>query len=196
MLYKITKTVILTLLLVTSLKAVDTNRYFIGTSIGYSFMSVKQNDITGSMILGTKPDDTGVNLNLELGYNFTEDTFFTIGLNHQRYNDIKLYNYLVSYNLRLKNISYNPYIGIVGGISYIELTRGHINSPLLDTKGKEFAIGAQVGFEYPLKNNFLLYGQYQLLKAEHKTSLESTPAKSELIRDWYNNLSIGVRWKF
>ncbi|MCK5109985.1 MAG: hypothetical protein KAQ94_00570 [Arcobacteraceae bacterium] len=171
-------------------------KYFIGVSAGYSQMKVIQNDKVGSLSLGTQPDEKGLNLNLELGYKYNSNYFSTVSYSLIKYNDIKLHNYLASYNKVFNDIRYKPYLGIVGGISYIELTKSHINSQLTDKTGQRFAIGFQTGFEKELYKSFNFFTQYQYIKAKHLTSLESSNAKSELIRDNYSNLSFGIRWGF
>jgi hypothetical protein len=180
-------------------KVVETtndNKYFLAVSTGLSQMSVKQNDKVGSFpILSLQPDTQGMNLNVELGYNYTKDTFVTVGLHHQKYNDINLYNYLVSYNKKL-DYKYNPYIGVIAGISYIELTKSHINSTLPDKQGRELVYGLQTGLEHKLKKDLTLFTNFQYLKANHKTELLSRPAESEFERDDYTSISFGVRWEF
>ena len=177
-------------------KAVNKDKkYFLEVSTGLSVMSVSQYDRTGSMTL-KKPDDKGFNLNFAVGYNYSKDTFATVGVYHHKYSDTKFYNYLVTYNKKLKDMPYNAYAGLVGGISYIEITKAQINAPILKSKSRKLALGVQVGFEEPLEKDLTLFGQYRYLKAEHTTSLESNPAKSDLIRDDYSTFSIGVRWSF
>ena len=171
-------------------------KYFLEVSTGLSMMSVSQYDRTGSMTLGSQPDDKGLNLNLAIGYNYNKDTFSTFGLYHHRYSDTKFYNYLFTYNKRLKDMPYNAYVGLVSGISYIEITKAQINAPILKPKSRKLALGVQVGFEESLDKDLILFGQYRYLKAKHTTSLESNPAKSDLIRDNYSTFSVGLRWSF
>ena len=52
----------------------------------------------------------------------------------------------------------------------------------------------QVGIEYMLDTNLRLVGEYQLLKAEHKTTISSYPSEIELLRDYHATLSLGVMW--
>lgn len=174
---------------------VENKKYFIGLSTGSSKMDVTQNDKIGSISIGTPLDNKGSNFNIELGYRYNLKYFSTISYSLIKYNDIKLHNYLVSYNKVFDN-QYNPYLGLVGGVSYIELTKSHINSSLPDEKGRKFAIGVQGGLEINIDKNLDFFFQYQYLKAKHITIVESSPARSEFARDNHSNLSIGIRWIF
>lgn len=189
------KKTILLLTTIVSLNASEiSSKYFYEVSTGLSHMSVKQNDQIGSIILGESPDKNGYNLNMNLGYNYSDDTFVTIGLNHQAYHEVKLYNYLASYNKRL-DYQYNPYVGIVGGVSYIELTKSPMPSvPIMDELGRRLALGFQMGTEHKLDKKYTLFTQYQYLHAKHKTKLVSNPAVSQLVQNDYSSFSIGVRW--
>ena len=169
--------------------------YFIGASIGLSKMSVEKNGNT-FVILSSQPDKSGINYNLELGYQYSKDIFSTVSYSLIRYNDIKLHNYLASYNKVLHDIEYKPYVGLVGGISYIQLTRSHINSTLPDTKGRRLAVGFQVGIEKEIEKDLVFFTQYQFLKAKHKTALKSGSNSDEFVRDNYSNLNFGIRKKF
>ena len=194
MIKNIIKITIISLALISSLNAKE-DKYFLSVSGGLSIMSVSQNNQVGSIDLGTKPDTKGLNLNFEVGYNYTPNTFATAGISYLKYSDVKLYNYLVSYNKRLKEMPYNTYIGLVGGISNIELTKSLMGGATpSDSSGRELAIGIQIGFEKKLDNDLIFFAQYQFLKAKHTTTLESSPARSELIRDNFSNISFGVRW--
>ena len=194
MIKKIIKISLISLALLSSLNASD-HKYFLGLSTGISTMTVDKKDQVGSVSLITQPDDNGASFNLELGFSYNLTTFMTIGVNHQKYNDIKLYNYLISFNKKIKPIP-SLYAGVLLGMSYIELTKEHIDLPILDKRGKKFAIGAQIGYEKTINNNLIFFTQYQYLKAKHKTLLETTTASSELVRDNYSIISVGIRWKF
>jgi len=92
---------------------------------------------------------------------------------------------------------YDVYVGVVGGISFIEITKSPIaNLDISDAKGRKFALGFQTGFEYPLENNLKFFTQYQYLKAEHKTNIHSKTANAQTMRDNYSNISFGLRWNF
>ena len=156
-------------------------------------MSVTQTDQIGSIYLGTKPEDKGLTLNIGLGYHYSFDYFSTIDLDYKDYNDVRLYNYIVTLN---KKLSDSVYLGIIGGISNIELRKKQISLPLSDKYGKEYLYGLQLGYEYLIQNNYSIYLQYRYSKAKHITSLESAPVASNLIRDDYSSFLFGFKWMF
>jgi opacity protein-like surface antigen len=180
-----------------SKKAKKETKTFLGVALGLSKQKVTQNDRVGGFpILSNQPDESGYNILVEYGYRYNDNDFSTISFMNTHYNDIKLYNLLISHNFSYQYENINPYIGIVGGFSFIELTRSHINSTLPDEKGREFTLGFQAGAEYTYDKNIVLFGQYQYLKLEHKTNLYSGTAISEFQRDKHQNINFGIRWKF
>lgn len=191
----IKRILIISMTLVTFLSAND-DKYFVGVSIGASKLSVSQNDKVGSISLGTQPDTEGVNANIEIGYKHNMEFFSTLSYSQVKYSEVKLHNYLISYNKTFNKSSYKPYIGVVAGISYIELRKSLINGNTIDKEGKKSVIGVQTGFEKELNDHLVFFSQYQFLKAKHSTSVESNSAKSELIRDNYSNISLGLRLSF
>ena len=170
------------------------SKIFFGIEATYTMMNVTKKDKVGTISLAKSPSESGYGLNAEIGYNYMSDIFFTAALRYQHYDDVNLYNSLVSINKRFIYNDIRPYVGIVGGLSTIELIQAHTALPLDDTLGNQIALGLQIGVEYMLVNDLLLVGEYQLLKAEHTTTISSSPAKIELIRDYYSTFSFGVRW--
>jgi len=180
--------------LLASMVYASNNKYFIGVSTGMAYMNVTKTDQTGSLVLTNQPSTKGIGINIETGYEFNKSIFMTGEIEYQKYDDVKLYNYLISLNKRLTSIPI--YLGIVTGMSTIELTKSHINLPITDKIGKSFAIGCQIGYEKPINNKFSIFTQYRFLKASHKTILKTQSAQSELVRDDYSTLNIGFRWRY
>ena len=174
-------------------KATEDDLFF-GVEAAYTMMSVTQKDKVGTITLAKNPATSGYGLNAEIGYNYRADIFATAEFNYQHYDDVNLYNSLLSLNKRFIYGELRPYVGVVGGVSTIQLTKSHTALPLNDTIGNQIAIGVQVGVEYMLETNLRLVGEYQLLKAEHKTTISSYPAEIELLRDYHSIFSLGVRW--
>ena len=200
MINKIIKIALIGSTLVLSLGATDIskeNKYFLGISTGISHISSEYSNLEGSFSNVTKPDRSGLNLALELGYKYDKSTFSTVSYNYIQFSDAKLHNYLVSYNKKLQDMPYNMYVGVVAGISYLDLTKSPVaNLPITDGSGGKFAIGFQTGFEYKLSKDLRLFTQYQYLKAKHTTNITSGTARAETTRDNLSNLNFGIRWSF
>ncbi len=173
------------------------NKYFLGVSSGISHLFTEYSNISGSFSNTKEADTSGLNLAIELGYKYDKNTFSTVSYNYIQFSDAKLYNYLVSYNKVLENAPYDMYVGVVTGMSYLELTKSPVsNLPISDGRGGKFAIGFQTGFEHKLSKDLTFVTQYQYLKAKHTTSIASGTASAEIVRDNFSNLNFGVRWSF
>ncbi len=171
--------------------------FFLSLSAGVSSMSVSQNNITGSTVLETKPDDMSFNIEVALGYRFNEDSFSTLSISYIEYDDVTNYNYLGSYNRIFFNTqTLKPYIGVLAGISSLELTKSSVNGKITDAKNSIFAYGVQIGLEQELSNHFRIFAQFQYLKAEQTTSFNLLSGEFELTRDHYLNLNAGMRYEF
>lgn len=173
----------------------ELNNFFIGASIGFSTISVKQEDITGSIVLANKLDEEGLNLNLELGYIFEDKNFSTISLGMSNYDDIDLYTLLASYNY-LFDYSYNPYLGVSAGVQYMKLTKAHTSAGLNEETGYNMAYGINAGIQKNINKNYLWFLEYKYLKSEHNTEVNISPAKTNIKRDNHHNLNIGIRYLF
>lgn len=167
---------------------------FFGIQAAYSMMSVNKNDTINATTLSQKISERGYSFNAEIGYNYTPDIFVTTEFNYQYYNDVNVYNSLLSFNKRFIYKSIQPYLGLIGGLSTIQLTKSHTESPLNDTTGNQIAVGLQAGIEYMIDTNLCLLAEYQILKAEHATNIYSNPSEIELLRDYHSMFSVGLRW--
>ena len=172
------------------------NQYnsFIGFSLGLSHMNVDKNNINGNINLLTKPDTNGYNGTIEAGIK-NKDYFYALGYSYIKYNDALLENILISAN-KIFDYKLNPYIGVIGGVSMIKLTKSHINSTIPKSKGEQFVYGLQTGIQYPLIDKFSLHTSLQYLYLKHKTVLKVLPAQAELERKNHINLNIGIRYDF
>ena len=177
-------------------KLVKDKKYFLEVSQGITIQSVKQKDISGSIILANEPDTKAIDVSWALGYYLDSQNSVGFEMQYQKYNDINYFNYLLTFNRYLNE---SVYVGLVTGISYIELTKSHINSSLLDKSGSQsLAYGLQLGYEYPYSKDFLTFVQYRYLKAQHVTDLlpYQTTNHSQLIRDHQSTISFGFKYIF
>lgn len=170
-------------------------KLFIGLSLGFTKLSKNKIDKKGSIVSANPIDDNTLNLNIEIGYNYSKNYFSTLSYTQAFYDDIDTYDYLISFNKRF-SYSYSPYIGILGGVSYIKLTKSHLNLSIPDKRGRSVALGLQAGIEKNISQYFKLFVNYKYLKVEHKTNLLINTVKSEISRDHFNSLNFGLRYSF
>ncbi len=172
-------------------------KYFVGALLGYTKLDATYNKINGAFYPISKSDESGLNFGWEAGYNIDKNSFTSVSYNQINLDDAKLYNYLISYNRILKDVPYNTYVGILGGISYIEVSSSPVNNlNNEDVKGRTTAIGVQIGATYKITTNINFFTQYQYLKAKHITHLVSHNTTAKVVRDDFNNINFGVRWGF
>ena len=193
MIKNIVKTTIISLTLMSSLSASSNNDYFIGVSAGLSQLTTSQDDISGSIELGTKPDTKGENLTLEVGKRLSSYSFTTASYSYVKYSDIELHNYLVSYNYQSKN---GIYMGMLAGASDFKASKSLMNGNIAENGRAKLALGFQIGYKIEINRSFAFFTQYQILAVNHKVKLQSGTAESELNRDNFSNLNAGFRYSF
>ena len=173
----------------------QSNKYFVDAAVGITNISLDYNAISGSFSPIESSDKSGYNLAINLGYNYSKNTFSTIGYSYIKLSNIKLSNFLVSYNKRFLNMPYGLYGGLVGGVSYGTILKIPVaNLPALDKTTTSYVYGAQLGSEYKLKNNLTFFTQFQYLRADNKINLISGGAKAEIHRDNIYSLMFGFRF--
>ena len=178
-------------------KNTEQSKYFLGVALGFTHLDTSYNKVNGAFSPVNSSDKNGYNFGWEVGYNIDENSFTTLSYNQINLDDAKLYNYLLSYNRRLADLPYNTYVGVLGGISYIETTKSPVaNLNNTDAKGKTNILGVQVGSEYKIQKDLNFFAQYQFLKVKHTTNIVSGTAKATVQRDNISNLMFGIRWNF
>ena len=169
-------------------------KHFIGMNLGMTTLKATQNNLTADkMILKNKPDTSGTSITLEAGEILSKNRFRTISYSYIKHDEVVFQNYLLSYNYRYNK---NIYAGVVGGVSFIDITKSLVSGKRLYSSGKKMAYGVQIGYERKIKNNITLVAQYQFLKTGHNTALSSVTNNAELIRDNHSNITFGIRMPF
>jgi len=169
-------------------------KYFIGINLGLTTLKATQSNLTADkMILKDKPDTSGTSITLEVSEILSKNRFRTISYSYIKHNEVKFQNYLLSYNHRLNN---EIYIGVVGGVSFINITKSLVGGTKFASNGYKIARGVQIGYEKKIKNNITLVAQYQFLKTGHNTALSSLTDKAQIIRDNHTNITFGIRMPF
>ena len=171
-------------------------RYFVGASLGVAKLGTSYTPMRGSFDLNPT-DTTAASLGAEAGYTLDNEDFMSVEYSRVKLNDATLDNFLLSYNYTLAKPKYDLYVGVVAGISYIDVTKAPAaDLDAKDVTGRSFAYGVQAGMEYPLEEDLTLYTQYRYLRLDHTTHLLSALGKADLTRESLQTLSFGVRKAF
>jgi len=190
-----TKIILLSLLLFVSLNANEKN-FFISQGVGISKHKVIITNKTGNIILDNQPSNTGNSLNLELGYRYSNNYFSTFSYSNLSYTEIEINNVLISFNKRFKVYSFDPYVGILYGTSNLKLKKSLINGSTKQDDGQSNIYGIQFAIQKKVNTNSYIYLQYKYLKTNHKRVIQKSGDISELSRDNFNNISLGIKYDF
>jgi opacity protein-like surface antigen len=193
---KLLKTTLLASLL-TSAIAIADNGTFAGVSVGYTKLNIKQEDKTGSIILGNKIEESGYNAIFQAGYNYCENIDVTINYQRVIQDDTYQNNFFIGseYSLQKQN-NFTPYIGAQLGYSELHWDKNPLNTTTNDYTSGSYLVGATLGATYPLNEKVDLNINYNIQYTDHTTHLESAPAKSELTHDISHSFNLGVRYSF
>ena len=156
-------------------------------------MSAEKNDITGSISLSRQIDEKTVNISIEAGVQY-QSYIYSLAYSKIKYNDIQLDNFLILASRTFDYKYFTPYIGLNLGMSFIELTKSHINSSIYTSRGKRTIYGLQVGLNKDISKDISFHTYVQYLKMNHKTALKAGLAESEILRNDNVNLNIGFRY--
>ena len=177
---------------------VTDGKYFFGGYLGLSRIDVEKNNINGSISVTRIPDTNGMHIGGEIGYRYNTKTFSTLSYTKAIFDDVDFDNMLFTINRKFFEDYPELYLGLVGGISYMEDKKKHIAGSITDTYGsKSPAYGAQIGYEDDLKKDgYSWFVRFRYLKAKHRTNLIYFSIKSEHIRDHQTHISLGIRYNF
>lgn len=178
------------------IKVEKENKYFFAVGLGYSKFNSQKNDKIGAISLMNEMDDSGLNLNFELGYNYSMNRYISLILNANNFDNVNVYNYLLSYNYKFNTPYVNPYIGALVGFSYMDVKKSLTNLKVSDSDGIKFAYGLQAGLIKDISKKSAIALGYRYIKAEHKTLLEVDALESEIIRDDFSTIDLSYRYKF
>ncbi len=175
-------------------KPKDNYYSFIGLSLGYSTMNVTKQNITGDLQLSEELSYKTINNNIEIGLKNKKATF-TINYENLKYKDVTFNRYLIG-AFKSLNYTYKPYVGVLLGVSYIKLTKSHINAKIIKKEGKVTTYGAQFGIDKQISKKFSFHSYIRYLNAKHNTLLKSSTQESQILRNQHLNINIGIRYLF
>jgi len=190
-----TKIILSTLLLLSTLSASET-KFFLAQGIGLSKHKVTVNNKVGNVVLDQKPTSSGKSTNFEFGYTHTKDYFSTFQYSTLSYTEIDIQNIILTFNKKYIFSSFDTYVGVAAGISKTKLNTSLINGVTTTKTGQSNIYGIQTGIDKALNEGAYIYVQYQFLKTNQKRIIKKSGSISELKRDNYSNVSIGVKFTF
>ena len=167
---------------------------FVGISAGYSYMDAKKNNIVGNIPLNEDISTNGMNVSFEFGIRYPK-YFYTLNYENINYDDVEFNRFLLG-AFKTFDYKYNPYIGVLAGMSFIELKKSHFNTTIPKAMGKSNAFGIQFGLEHKIYNNISFNPYIRYINTDHKTILKANPARAKIIRNNNIDLNIGFRYDF
>jgi len=176
-------------LLLSNDKLLDSS--FVGLSTGYVYAD---NEKDGSIEPDYKLDNSAMSYGVELGYRASENIFYTMNYSKYYFESRSFDNYYLSANylFDLGKDKFSLYVGAIGGWGSILWRDDPINSIETSEKRSEnYLVGAQVGFEYTIKEDLFLYYTYIYSYSPQDTLLYETTTISDSHR---HNGVIGFRY--
>jgi len=173
---------------------IRTYNNFIGISAGYSYVDAKKSNIIGNIPLNENISTNGMNISFEFGIRYPK-YFYTLNYENINYSDVKFNRFFIG-AFKPFTYKYNPYIGILAGMSFIELKKAHFNTTIPKGIGKSNAFGLQFGLENKIYKNWTFNPYIRYVNTNHKTILKANPAKAEIIRNNNIDINIGLRYDF
>jgi len=174
------------------IKEITTDKnWFIGGSIGYIGLDVSQeplNNIATNFI----PENEGISYGIELGFNYSNNIFYTINYDYLDLDQAFMQNITASINYKINGF----YAGVVAGMSSFEWDEAPTPTPIYEDTSDEFIYGVKLGYDYPINDNLIVYAQYQFLQTEHLTDITSGDNKSEILYENINHSTIGIKYQF
>ena len=175
------------------LEKLDRDKLFLVLTTGYSKIEISTTLNSGALSSGAL-DDSGLNFDIGLGYRYNSDIFTTANISRTILDIVDFTNFYLTINRQYNDKPYKPYIGAIVGYSEIVYTHDLLKTTTSkSSKGGRFFSGIQAGITKKLKDKTNLIVQYQLLKYDHKSNINSN---DNLQHKWQNNLMIGVRYDF
>jgi len=173
------------------------NDFFIGTALGLLYANTKEKSLTGAIELDSAVSTTGVSVNLEGGYYFSKHIFMTLNYHYLLLDDSNFNNIFMSINYEfLKEKTVSPYVGILGGYSFLNWSEYPISSLQSDATSSSLMSGIVMGANVEIVNSLDLFIRYQVWIMNHTTTLENSQGKMQIEHDFGHNASLGVRFKF
>lgn len=172
------------------------HKYFIDGNIGLAKVTV-DSSVNDTHFLSDALDDTGLILDVGIGYRITPNWFIEASAQHTSLDYLSITNWYGSVNYQFTGSDLNPYVGFVAGYSDLKWDTAPLdnsNSATEDKNANEYFVGGQIGLEYKVSERVSVNTLYQYLS--NNEEIVTYVNGQELKHKDQNNFIIGVRYAF
>jgi hypothetical protein len=175
----------------------DDDNFFVGLDLGYGNSTSNHIGKEGSVVAKAPYEDFG-SYGLNLGYEFRNGIFCTLGYSQIMNGDIIMDNIYLTLNYKfLTYYNFSPYFGLFIGNSYLKWNMYPIENPTsFDDQSTSVLTGAQFGVSYPIDDKISLSLAYRVAAMDHVSTLEVPGSSSELHHKRLDNILFGIQYKF
>jgi len=175
----------------------DDNNFFVGLDLGYSNSTSNHIGKEGSVV-AKAPYEDFASYGLDLGYEFRNGIFCTLGYSQIMNGDIIMDNIYLTLNYKFTTYyNFSPYFGLVVGNSYLKWNMYPIENPTsFDDQSTSLLTGAQFGLRYPINDEISFSLAYRVAAMDHVSTLEVPGSSSELHHKRLDNILFGIQYKF
>ncbi len=173
------------------------DNFFVGLDLGYSNSTSNHIGKEGSVVAEAPYEDFG-SYGLDLGYEFRNGIFCTLGYSQTVNGDIIMDNIYLTLNYKfLTYYNFSPYFGLFVGNSYLKWNMYPIENPTsFDDQSTSILTGAQFGVSYPINDEISISLAYRVAAMDHVSKLEIPSSSSELHHKRLDNIFFGIQYKF
>jgi len=182
-------------------QSADSAYFFINASIAYLNLPYEYSVQTEGVTLNAI-DTKGLGYIVEAGYNFENNIFLTIGAMSFTSNANSITNIYSSFNYKVLIDNFEPYIGILAGLSTLSWSKPPIPDSS-SSSSSSLLYGLQGGLNYNTGfNDLTLFLNYQYSVINYKTPLTivnqsgTIASSSSLTQNLIHGLNIGVQYRF
>ncbi len=167
------------------------NFTFVGLNGGYA---LSESSKSGPVEPDFEIEDSGASYGFEIGYRASQSVFYAMNYSKYYFESRSFDNYYLSANyiFDLNKENFSLYVGALAGTSTILWREDPVVS--MDTsngRSSSYLVGAQVGFEYTVEEDFFLYYSYVYNYSPQDTLLYDT---TTIDNDHRHSFSIGFRY--
>jgi len=171
-------------------------RWFVSGLIGYGNISInKDGDISTDQEYN---NDNTLLLGVDAGVKYKQNYSITLGYEYIDLDEADITNYVLGVNYHFIDIPFNPFIGVIGGISVLDWSIDPLGgSDIKDETSKASGfVGLKAASEINIKNNlsFLIEVVYEELF--HTTNLEKYQDNTTIKHDRLFSMQVGLRYFF
>ena len=175
----------------------EVRNFFLGVNAGVVNVNSTQDNINGNIVLDTEVAQNGLSIGTELGYYLKDNIFMTLNYHYFTLDAVNLNNIFLTLNYEfLKDETFSPYIGILGGYSLLNWSEYPIASIEKDDSSSSFMSGMQMGLNIAIIDSIDFYAFYQFWIMDHKTNLENSQGQMYIQQNFAHNLGAGIKYMF